>query len=155
MTTLLDTNVISALLQNEHKFHQWAVETMERRRLEGPTVIADIIYCEALMAFPNVDDLNTALSRLGIERISTSDDAHFLAGRAYLQYKANKHGQFKEGVVPDFIIGAVAVAENIPLMTSNQDDFIGYFPQAELLVPPPDNVPPLTGADDFADILGN
>lgn len=154
MTTLLDTNVISALLKHDHIFHQWAVETMTARRLEGPTVIADIIYCEALMAFPSPTALNTALAELGIDRIMTSDEAHFLAGRAYLQYKANKHGQFKEGVVPDFIVGAVAVAEDIPLMTCNHDDFIGYFPQATLLVPPPLNpAPQPPQADEFANLL--
>lgn len=139
MTTLLDTNVISALTQNGHIFHQWAVDTMAVRRLVGPTIISDIIYCEALMAFPSPEDLNTVLSVLGIERIRTSDEAHFLAGRAYLTYKERKKGQFKQGVVPDFIVGAIAVAEGIPLMTSNPKDIISYFPKAVLLMPPPVN----------------
>lgn len=136
MTTLLDTNVISALTQNEHVFHQWAVDTMAMRRLEGPTIISDIIYCEALMAFPSPAELNAVLSGLGIERIRTSDEAHFLAGRAYLTYKERNKKQFKQGVVPDFIVGAIAVAEGIPLMTSNPKDIISYFPEAVLLRPP-------------------
>lgn len=154
MTTLLDTNVISALLKDEHVFHQWAVNMIAERRLEGPTIISDIIYCEALMAFPSPAELNEALARLGIERISTSDQAHFLAGRAYLKYKAQKHGQFKEGVVPDFIVGAIAVAEGIPLMTANPKDIIKYFPDALLLQPPPANIAGPPQADDFVDMPG-
>lgn len=154
MTTLLDTNVISALLKAEHVFHHWAVDTMAERRLEGPTIISDIIYCEALMAFPSPAELNEALARLGIERIPTSDQAHFLAGRAYLKYKAQKHGQFKEGVVPDFIVGAIAVAESIPLMTANPKDIIKYFPEALLLQPPPANIAAPPQTEDIIDFLG-
>lgn len=157
MTTLLDTNVISALTQNQHVFHQWAVETMAARRLEGPTIISDIIYCEALMAFPGTAELNAVLSGLGIERIHASDQAHFLAGRAYLTYKARSKGQFKLGVAPDFIVGAIAVAEGIPLMTANPKDIISYFPEAVLLRPPPVNAAPPPApppATDLADLLG-
>lgn len=153
MTTLLDTNVISALLKDEHVFHQWAVETLTERRLEGPTIISDIIYCEALMTFPSPHELNVALVGLGIERINTSDQAHFLAGRAYLEYKAQKHGQFKEGVLPDFIVGAIEVAEGIPLMTANPKDIITYFPAAMLLRPPPVNAAP-PPVDEFEALLG-
>jgi predicted nucleic acid-binding protein len=148
MTTLLDTNVISALTQNEHIFHQWAAETMAARRLEGPTIISDIIYCEALMAFPSPAELNAVLSGLGIERVHASDQAHFLAGRAYLAYKERNRGKFKLGVAPDFIVGAIAVAEGIPLMTSNPRDIISYFPEAVLLRPLPVNAP----APDLGDL---
>lgn len=154
MTTLLDTNVISALLKGDHVFHRWAVDTMTERRLEGPTIISDIIYCEALMAFPSPAELNAALVDLGIERISTSDNAHFLAGRAYLTYKERNRGQFKQGVVPDFIVGAIAVAEGIPLMTANPKDIISYFPDAILLQPPSMNVAPRPEGN-LADIVGS
>ena len=41
--------------------------------------------------------------------------ALFLAGKAYLQYRAA--GGVRTGVLPDFFIGAHAAVENLPLLT--------------------------------------
>lgn len=136
MTTLLDTNIISALVQREHKFHAWAMEVMAQRRVEGPTAIADITYSEASIVFEAANELDLILGRFGIDRIRASNAALFRAGRAWMEYKGRHRGQVKKGVLPDYMIGAIAECEMIPLMTTNPGDYTTYFPDVPLIQPP-------------------
>ncbi|WP_347138839.1 type II toxin-antitoxin system VapC family toxin [Paracoccus sp. SSK6] len=136
MTTLLDTNIISALTERNHRFHEWAMEKMAERRLDGPTAIADIAYSEASIVFETSADLDLILMRFGIDRIRASNNALFRAGRAWMEYKRRHKGQVKKGVLPDYMIGAIAECEQIPLMTTNPGDYATYFPDVPLIQPP-------------------
>lgn len=135
MTTLLDTNIVIALLDQEHFYHAWAVERLEGLRTDGPTIVSDIVYCEVSVAMDSKEQMDEAITSLGIERIACSDKALFRAGKAFKKYRDENKGP-KPGVLPDFIIGAVADAEGIPLWTTNGKDFVGYFPELDLIVPP-------------------
>ncbi|WP_420555740.1 type II toxin-antitoxin system VapC family toxin [Roseovarius sp.] len=139
MTTLLDTNIVIALLNPDDHFHAWAVENLEALRTDGPTIVSDIVYCEASVAMETREHMDEAIAELGLERIPCSDDALFRAGKAFKKYREENKGT-KPGVLPDFIIGAVAEAEKIRLWTTNSKDFVGYFPDLDLIVPPKDDV---------------
>lgn len=145
MTTLLDTNIVIALLRPEDHFHAWATERLEDLKADGPTVISDIVYCEVSVAMDNRDQMDEAISSLGLDRIPCSNEALFRAGKAYLRYKQENKGP-KLGVLPDFIIGALADAEGIPLWTTNRQDYVGYYPDLELIVPPGDGAEEETSA---------
>lgn len=75
--------------------------------------------------------------RFGIDRIRASDAALFRAGRAWMEYKGRNKGEFKKGVLPDYMIGAIAECEQIPLMTTNPGDYTSYFPDVPLIHPAP------------------
>tara|TARA_R110002051_G_scaffold64662_2_gene117800 strand:- start:212 stop:694 length:483 start_codon:yes stop_codon:yes gene_type:complete len=135
MTTLLDTNVIAALLKNDHKFHDWAVRVFNERKLEGPTAIVDIVYCECSIVYDQSSDLDNILAGLGIDRIPASNRALHRSGQAYMVYKNANKGVHRKGVLPDFTIGGIAVDEQLPLMTSNPGDFTKYYPDIVLLQP--------------------
>lgn len=137
MTTLLDTNIVIALLDPEDHFHAWAAGKLEDLKADGPTVISDMVYCEVSVAMDNSDQMDEAISSLGLDRITCSNEALFRAGKAYLRYKRENKGP-KLGVLPDFIIGALADAEDIPLWTTNRQDYVGYYPNLALIVPPDD-----------------
>lgn len=141
MTTLLDTNIISALAKRDHKFHEWAMAVIQERRLEGPTAIADISYSEASIVYEEANELDLILMRFGIDRIRASNAALFRAGRAWMEYKKRKKRERQKderykGVLPDYMIGAIAECEQIPLMTTDPDDYQSYFPEVPLIRPP-------------------
>lgn len=135
MTTFLDTNIIIALLDKKHSYHAWSVAELVRRKAEGPTIISDIVYCEASVGMQDQASLDAAILQLGLERYRSKDAALFRAGEAFKKYKNENKGQ-KLGVLPDFLIGAVAEIEGTPLMTINSKDFTGYFPNLTLISPP-------------------
>lgn len=95
--------------------------------------ITDVIFAEASAGMPSVEALRTALDELGIARLDADDDALFLAGQTYKAYKQGK-GK-KDGVLPDFLIGAVAQVKDLALITFNDKDFVNRFPDLEVIVP--------------------
>lgn len=134
MTAFLDTNIVIALLDPDHHFHDWAVENVNAQKADGPVIVSDIVYCEVSVAMDSKDEMDEAITSLGLERTDCSDEALFRAGKAFKRYRDENNGP-KLGVLPDFIIGAIADAEGLPLLTTNAKDFTGYFPDVELVTP--------------------
>jgi len=138
MTTFLDTSAIMSAINAGETHHAWSVAQIEARRAEGPLIIADIVYSELSAGMASREDTDAAIAEWALERLRGSDDALFMAGKAYKAYRSKKRspGEFpKSNVLPDFLIGALAQAEGVPLMTTNQDDFLAYFPDLEVIYP--------------------
>ena len=134
MTFFLDTSALLALFDSTDAHHQWAVGEIEKLRADGPAIVCDIVYCEASVGMQSTEELDEALRALGIERIAESDTALFRAGRAFKEYKHVNRGP-KNGVMPDFLIGAVAEDNGTALLTSNHRDFQKYFPNVVVIHP--------------------
>ncbi len=133
MTTFLDTSVLLAVLKPDEPYHAWSAAQVEARRSEGPLIIADIVYGEFSIGMESREQTDEALSALALERLVSSDDVLFRAGRAFKLYKERKGP--KSNVLPDFLVGALAAIEGAPLVTTNARDFVGYFPELVLISP--------------------
>lgn len=133
MTTFFDTNVLISVLNDQETHHTWAVQQLEECKATGPAIISDIVYCEFSIGMASQDAADAAILRLGLERYQCSDAALFRAGVAFKLYRRNRGT--KNNVLPDFIIGAIAEVEDIPLVTANRSDFQGYFPKIKLITP--------------------
>lgn len=59
--------------------------------------------------------------------------ALFQAGKTYRRYRAA--GGTKTGVLPDFFIGAHAMATGMPLLTRDARRYRTYFPMVSLITP--------------------
>ena len=134
MTTLVDTNILIRALDPDDQMHAWCVEKLNECKLNGPVAISDIVYCEFSVGMPSQEATDNAISALAIERMTMSDAALFLGGRAFKRYKDEHQGP-KLNVLPDFLIGALAQDQNTPLLTCNPKDFIGYFPEVNVIAP--------------------
>ena len=132
MTTFLDSCVLIALLNEDDRLHEWSKEKLFECKVDGPAVVPDITYCEASVAMASRKELDEAITELGLERLRSSDDALFRAGRAYKKYRTDHRGP-KLGVLPDFLIGATAEVHGGPLLTDNKKDFVKYFPDVEIV----------------------
>lgn len=73
---------------------------------------------------------------LKIDLVLIPREALFLAGKAYLQYRAA--GGIRTSVLPDFFIGAHAAVERLPLLTRAVRRYRSYFPTVNLIVPEPE-----------------
>jgi predicted nucleic acid-binding protein len=134
MTTFIDTNILIALAKTTEPHHEWSVEQFNICRANGPVIISDLVYAELSMGFQTRADVDRAIAVFGLTRLRSSDDVHFLAGKAFHKYRKTNKGQ-KKNVLPDFLIGALATVQNAPLMTANAPDFTGYFPSLQLISP--------------------
>ena len=88
---------------------------LERAALYGPLVINSVIYAEILTRYATIAAVDTMLLDPNIDVAQTPRSALFLAGKAYLRYRAA--GGMRTGVLADFFIGAHAAVEALPLLT--------------------------------------
>jgi predicted nucleic acid-binding protein len=133
MTACLDTNILIYITDQNSPHHSWSVTQLQRSKTQGPVIISDIVYSQFAGGMASRSDADAVISALELERIRSSDEALFRAGKAFVEYKKRRGP--KERVIADFIIGATAEAEGLPLVTNNPSDFRSYFPTVTLIHP--------------------
>jgi predicted nucleic acid-binding protein len=134
--TLVDSNVLLDVVTGGQPWADWSQGQLERAVLGGPLVINDVIYTEISTRYATVEAVDALLLELNIEVAPMPRHALFLAGKAYLQYRAA--GGIRTGVLADFFIGAHAAVEDLPLLTRDVRRYRNYFPTITLIAPESD-----------------
>jgi predicted nucleic acid-binding protein len=130
---LVDTNVLLDVLVDDPQWADWSQGELESAGLTDSLAINAVIYSELSLAFERIEELEQALSEaaLGLEPIPR--EALFLAGRAFLIYRRRQGA--KQGVLPDFFIGAHAAVAGHTLLTRDAGRYRSYFPTVKLIAP--------------------
>ena len=131
--TLVDSSVLLDVLTDGQVWADWSQAQLEQAAAAGPLVINDVIYAEISARYPSVDVVDSVIRDAGVDVVPIPRSALFLAGKAYLRYRAA--GGIRTGVLSDFFIGAHAAAEQLPLLTRDIRRYRSYFPTVELLAP--------------------
>jgi predicted nucleic acid-binding protein len=131
--TLVDSNVLLDVATDGQVWADWSQAQLEQAAAVGPLVINDVIYAEISARYPSVDVVDSILRDAGIDLAPMPRSALFLAGKAYLRYRAA--GGVRTGVLSDFFIGAHAQVERLPLLTRDVRRYRSYFPKVELIAP--------------------
>jgi len=131
--TLVDSNVLLDVVTDGEAWADWSQSQLEQAALHGPLVINAVIYAEISTRYATVDAVDSLLLDLNIDVAMTPRSALFLAGKAYLQYRAA--GGMRTGVLADFFIGAHAAVEQLPLLTRDSRRYRHYFPTVVLITP--------------------
>ena len=131
--TLVDSSVLLDVLTDGQVWADWSQAQLEQAAAVGPLVINDVIYAEISARYPSVDVVDSILRDAGIDLAPMPRSALFLAGKAYLRYRAA--GGVRTGVLSDFFIGAHAQVERLPLLTRDVRRYRSYFPKVELIAP--------------------
>jgi predicted nucleic acid-binding protein len=131
--TLVDSSVLLDVLTDGQVWADWSQAQLEQAAAVGPLVINDVIYAEISARYPSVDVVDSVIRDAGVDVVPMPRSALFLAGKAYLRYRAT--GGVRTGVLSDFFIGAHAQAERLPLLTRDIRRYRSYFPTVELIAP--------------------
>ncbi|MGH6703697.1 MAG: type II toxin-antitoxin system VapC family toxin [Bradyrhizobium sp.] len=131
--TLVDSNVLLDVFTRTPNWWKWSLAHLEEAALEGTLLINDVIYAETSIRFHSMDDFDAALARFGINVAPMPRAALFLAGKAFIQYR--NAGGIRNGVLPDFFIGAHAEVDRLRLLTRDLRRYRSYFPNAMLIAP--------------------
>ena len=131
--TLVDSSVLLDVLTDGQVWADWSQAQLEQAAAAGPLVINDVIYAEISARYPSVDVVDSVIRDAGVDVVPIPRSALFLAGKAYLRYRAA--GGVRTGVLFDFFIGAHAQAERLPLLTRDVRRYRSYFPNVELIAP--------------------
>ena len=136
LSACYDTSALIDLLDQGAARHAAALAAFQRYKTTGMVFVTDVIFAEASIGMESAEALRTALNELGIERLSAdNDEALYHAGQTFKAYKRAKGEGKKDGVLPDFMIGALAQAHGLALVTFNEKDFVSRFPELEVVVP--------------------
>ena len=131
--TLVDTNVLLDLVTNDRDWADWSLARLEDAALAGSLLINDIVYAETSIRFERIEDLDATLATARIKIAPVSRQALFLAGKTFRRYRAA--GGTRNGVLPDFFIGAHAAVEGWRLLTRDTSRYRTYFPKVTLIAP--------------------
>ena len=131
--TLVDSNVLLDVVTNDARWADWSQAQLEQAAFAGDLVVNDVIYAEISTRYTTVEALDAMLSALNVGLVAVPKAALFLAGKAYLQYRAA--GGIRTGVLSDFFIGAHAAVEQLPLLTRDVRRYRSYFPTVNLIAP--------------------
>ncbi|MBS3929130.1 MAG: PIN domain-containing protein [Sphingomonadales bacterium] len=134
MTSFVDTSVLFELLETDAKDHQWCRDHIAKAKALGPVFVSDAAYSELSYGMKSVAEVDEAISALALARCGYTDAALFRAAKAFRKYKEENKGP-KEGVLPDFFIGALAETEKKPLITRDTKKVSTYFPDLEIISP--------------------
>ena len=83
--------------------------------------------------FSRIEQLDDAVSQFGLTVLEIPHPALFLASRAFMQYK--RASGTKRNVLPDFLIGAHAATEQMPVLTRDVCRYKTYLPTVTLIAP--------------------
>jgi predicted nucleic acid-binding protein len=131
--TLVDSNVLLDVVTDGQVWADWSQAQLEQAALAGPLVINDVVYAEISTRFTSVGAVDAMLRDLSVDVAPIPRPALFLAGKAYLQYRAS--GGVRTGVLADFFIGAQAAVEKLPLLTRDPRRYQSYFPTVTIIAP--------------------
>jgi len=132
-STLVDSNVLIDLLDEESSWREWADAMVSDLGSRGDLVINPIIYAEVAAGFADPDELEAALPQEFLKREDLPWPAAFLAGHAFVRYR--RLGGRRAAPLPDFYIGAHAAVAGHSLLTRDPRRYRFYFPKLRVISP--------------------
>jgi predicted nucleic acid-binding protein len=131
--TLLDTSVLSDVLDPSSAWNQWSSDALLLALARGPLIINPIVFAEISIPYESPDEL-AAMIDPDIERRALPWAAAFLAGKAFQRYR--RRGGTRTSPLPDFYIGAHAAVEQLDVLTRDPRRVTSYFHTVNVIAPP-------------------
>ena len=129
----VDSCVLLDLFTDDQNWGEWSENILEQYSQTNTLYINSIVYTEISIGFNKIEEVEKAISQLGIKVLEIPREALFLTGKAYLKYRKNKGT--KNSPLPDFFIGAHVSVEKFNLITRDTNKYTTYFPQVKLIHP--------------------
>ncbi len=130
---MVDTCVLLDIATEDREWFAWSAAALQDAADTAMLVINPVIYSELSVGFSTIEELERLLKPDVFEYRPIPREAAFLAGKCFLSYR--RAGGGKSVPLPDFLIGAHASVESLPLVTRDTRHFRTYFPKLELICP--------------------
>jgi predicted nucleic acid-binding protein len=129
-TVLLDSNIIFDIVELDPVWSPWAERalSLHQHKFINPIIFAELCYRRG-----SAQEVDLLLEEFETKYAELSKEALYLASQAYKKYKLR--GGTKSAPLPDFFIGAHALAEGWALLTRDPGRYRTYFPDVEIISP--------------------
>jgi predicted nucleic acid-binding protein len=131
-SSLVDSNVLIDLLANSPLWGSWSFRQIDRASQEG-LVINQIVFAETAAYFLDFHEMDRVLSSFKVTREELPWHAAAAAGLVHVKYR--RRGGVRDRVLPDFLIGAHALAKGHRLLTRDARRYRTYFPKLDIIAP--------------------
>lgn len=128
---MVDTNVILDVADEDSTWFAWSREQMNLAALK--LAINPLIYTELCYHAGDLGEVEATIQSLGLIYQNLPREALFMTAKAFRQYR--QQGGTKTSPLPDFFIGAHALALGIPILTRDVSRYRTYFPEVRLISP--------------------
>jgi len=129
----VDSCILLDLFTDDPNWAEWSEKILDQYSQTNTLYINSIVYTEVSIGFNKIEEVETAISQLGIKVLEIPREALFLTGKVFLKYRENKGT--KNSPLPDFFIGAHATLSKFDLITRDSKKYKTYFPQLKLIHP--------------------
>ena len=133
MITAVDTNVLLDIFTADPRFGVRSRDALRRCRAEGSLVACDIVWAEMAGAFPDPAAATEALDALEVAFDPVSQEVALTAGQTWRTHRAG--GGTRRRILPDYLIGAHAVAAADRLLTRDRGFYRAAYTELAVLEP--------------------
>lgn len=130
---LVDTCVLIDVIEDDARWSDWSTQQLAWWTARGEVLINPLVFAEWSTSFPTLADVEAAVERLTLRWRELPREALFMAAKAHALYR--RRGGAKAMVLPDFLIGAHAAVQGLPLLTRDRRRFETYFQDLEIVSP--------------------
>ena len=131
MTTAADTNVLLDIFEGDPIHGPASRGWIRTARDRGVVVICPIVYGELVPAFNSKAKLDEALKSIEVQLSPIDAAIAYEAGRRWQRYR--QAGGTRARLLPDFLIGAHALAAADTFLTRDIGFYQTYFPELQSL----------------------
>jgi predicted nucleic acid-binding protein len=134
VTTAVDSMVLIDLFQREPNWAPRAATAIDHAIRSGRLVACDVVWAEVAGRFASDQVLTAAMTELSVEFEAITETAATNAGRLWRNFRRNG-GVRRERIVPDFLVGAHALASADALLTRDRGFYRRYFRGLRIIEP--------------------
>jgi predicted nucleic acid-binding protein len=128
---LVDSNVVMDITSRDPQWEEWSAGQLAT--FAGRLAINPVIYAELCFPLALAEEADQLVAYLGLSYRELPRGALFLAAQAFRAYR--QRGGSRTSPLPDFFIGAHAVALGVPILTRDITRYQTYFPSVALISP--------------------
>jgi hypothetical protein len=133
MITAIDTNILLDVLTADEAFYELSAGAIESSATAGSLVVCDFVYAELCVHFRSQRECDAFLDDNQIRVEALTKEAHFLASRAWRNYR--KQGGQRTRILADFLIGSHAEIQATRLLSRDRGFYRKLFPSLNLYDP--------------------
>ncbi|WP_062113646.1 type II toxin-antitoxin system VapC family toxin [Aureimonas sp. AU40] len=132
ISTLVDSNVFIDIL-GTGPLQDAALDLLREAMASGPIILSSIVWAELAFTPLPEEQLFRAIAWMRPKRETLPFEAAYPAGQAHRLYR--ERGGRRDRTLPDFLIGAHALAARHRLLTRDASRYRAYFPDLTIICP--------------------
>jgi predicted nucleic acid-binding protein len=133
VSTVVDTNVILDVLNDDPRFASASIRALREALGDGALMACDVVWAEVGAWYAPLEDTAYVMDRFGIRFAALDPEVAAAAGRVWQRYRTEQGT--RERMLPDFLIGTHAWMRADRFLTRDRGFYRTYFKCLKIVDP--------------------